>query len=72
MTDLGTITHIHRTDDSRKDSIECGPAHSRVRVYLDLTKPEAAQALTARAIELSQWAAAELRTAGLLKPEASK
>ena len=71
MADLGTFKHehIHRQDDARKDSVELGPAHSRVKVYIDLTAPEAAKALVAHAIELSQWTAAELRTAGLLKPD---
>ena len=60
-------THIHRQDDQRKDSVELGPAHARVKVYCDLTAPDAAKALVAHAIELSQWTAAELRTAGLIK-----
>ena len=69
--ELGTFRHehIHRQDDARKDSVELGPAHSRVKVYCDLTAPDAAKALVAHAIELSQWTAAELRTAGLLKPD---
>ena len=69
MTELGTFRHehIHRSSDERKDSVELGPAHARVKVYCDLTAPDAAKALVAHAIELSQWTAAELRTAGLIK-----
>jgi hypothetical protein len=71
---LGVFEHIHKhiSDDARKDSIELGPAHARIKVYIDMTNKEAAEVLMLEAIHLSQKAAAELRTAGLLKSEAKQ
>jgi hypothetical protein len=68
--------HIHKTDRSgdRPDSIEIGTPSKggTLKVYFDANRPEDANALVARAIEIHQKAAALFADSGIAKREVGK
>ena len=68
--------HIHKTDRSgdRPDSIEIGTPSKggTLKVYFDAARPEDANALVARAIEIHQKAAALFADSGIAKKEVGK
>ena len=63
---LGVIRHEHRNADERKDSIELGPAHARIKVYMDVSVADT-KAVIDLALEASRYAVEEQQRLGLLK-----
>ena len=64
---LGVIKHEHRNADERKDSIELGPAHARLKVYFDASKPDERHRAIADGMQMIQDAVKALTDAGLLR-----
>ena len=69
---LGVIKHEHRNSDERRDSLEMGPAHARLKLYFDASKPEERDRVLDDGMMLIKDAVAMLTEAGLLKQGASK
>ena len=68
--------HVHFTDHTtdRPDSIEMGTTSKggTLKVYFDAARPEDANLLVARAIEIHQKAIALFADSGIAKKEVSK